>query len=191
MKKQKNISTIIDSSLFFENFEDNSTPNNVAPSPKENDSKGRKPNSEDDIDISLYCDYDDLLKDYRKETHLHFNQVELNSEVSFVEYSKTWEGTVLDIYEKTFAARLDDKEGKRKSRIVEMKKNLINRQDWEVFFNKGFEFEWLFQRVNNNGTVRNRNQIRFTPIAHLMPNEIDERVEREMVLFSYLFEKDD
>lgn len=142
-------------------------------------------------DISSYRDNEKRTQRLRNETNLHIEHVETKSRISYVESYRVWEGTVMAVHEETFTARLEEQTGKRKARMVEIEKRLVNKRDWDQFFKAGFEFEWVFQRVNTNGTIKNRKEIRFTPIPNYLPNEIDELVKREMDTFSYLFEDDD
>lgn len=142
----------------------------------------------DDDSMSLYKDYDKIKERLLKDTDLQVGYNTLYQQASFVESFRVWEGTVLEIKDHTFIARLVDNSGVHKTRIVEMQKDLVNRQDWDVFFRKDFEFEWVFQRVNTNGTIYNRREIRFTPVPDYYPDEIDTLVRREMNAFAYLLE---
>lgn len=142
-------------------------------------------------DNSLYSDYGKKKERLKRETHLHMELPSQKSQISFVESSRVWNGRVMAIHDTTFTARLVDQNGKLKTRVVEMEKRLVNRHDWEVFFTEGFEFEWVFQRVNKGGTISKRREIRFTPVPHYLENEVREMVNREMEVFSYLFSDDD
>lgn len=110
---------------------------------------------------------------------------------SFVQHFQRWEGLVLAVYQDTFLARLTDSKGLRMPRVARIKKTLINKNDWEVFFQEGFEFEWVFKEVITNGTFSRKNEIRFTPITRYLPEEVDDFVKKSMSEFSYMLKKDD
>ena len=76
-------------------------------------------------------------------------------------------------------------------RLAKIKKSLINKDDWEMFFHEGFEFEWVFKEVMTNGTFSRKNEIRFTPVTRYLPEEIEEMVEKSMSEFSYMLKTDD
>ena len=142
-------------------------------------------------DNSLYSDYWKKKERLERETHIHIEQPLQQSQISFVESSRIWNGRVMAIHDTTFTARLVEQSGKLKTRVVEMEKRLVNRNDWDAFFTEGFEFEWVFQRVNTGGTISKRKEIRFTPIPRYLESEVQEMVSREMEAFSYLFSDDD
>ena len=142
-------------------------------------------------DNSLYSDYWKKKERLEKETHLHIELPSQQSQISFVESCRIWNGRVMAIHETTFTARLVEQSGKLKTRVVEMEKRLVNRNDWDVFFTEGFEFEWVFQRVNKGGTISKRKEIRFTPVPRYLESEVQEMVNREMEAFSYLFSDND
>jgi len=144
-----------------------------------------------DEDNSIYSDFQNKIERLKRETHLHIGQQVVPTQISFVESSQIWNGRVERIHEHTFTARLEEQSGRLKTRIVEMDKSLVNERDWNVFFTEGFEFEWVFQRVNKGGTISKRREIRFTPVPHYLESEIKDMVEREMDAFSYLFSDDD
>jgi hypothetical protein len=93
--------------------------------------------------------------------------------------------------EESFKAVLSERTGNHKRRIVEVKKSVINSKDWDQFFHVGFEFEWVFQKANYDGTIKNRNEIRFSPTVNYLKSEIDRMVEQEMKRFAYLFGEND
>lgn len=113
------------------------------------------------------------------------------SKQSYVQHYQRWEGRVVEIYQDTFLARLTDSKGQRMPRVAKIKKTLINKNDWEVFFHEGFEFEWVFKEVITNGTFSRKNEIRFTPVTRYMPDEIEEFVKKSMNEFSYMLKEDD
>ena len=76
-------------------------------------------------------------------------------------------------------------------RIAKIKKTLVNKADWNTFFQEGFEFEWLFKEVVTNGTFCRKNEIRFTPVTRYLPDEVEEFVKMSMSEFSYMLKKDD
>lgn len=115
----------------------------------------------------------------------------VSSRQFYVKHFQKWEGKVIDIYEDTFVARLTDSKGVRMPREAKISKSLVNRDDWEMFFQKGFEFEWVFKEVVTNGTFSRKNEIRFTPITRYLPDEIDELVKRSMDEFSYMLKNND
>lgn len=154
------------------------------------DTKGKRQKLNEE-DNSLYSDYWKKRERLERETHLHIELPSQQSQISFVESSRIWDGRVIAVHETTFTARLVEQSGKLKTRVVEMEKRLVNRSDWDVFFTEGFEFEWVFQRVNSGGTISKRREIRFTPIPHYLECEVQEMVDREMEAFSYLFSDDD
>lgn len=110
---------------------------------------------------------------------------------TFVQHYERWEGRVVEIHEDTFVARLTDSKGERMPRIVKIKKTLVNKADWNTFFQEGFEFEWLFKEVVTNGTFCRKNEIRFTPVTRYLPDEVEEFVKMSMSEFSYMLKKDD
>ena len=139
---------------------------------------------------TLYKDEEMLKKRVKRETVI-LKQETYGSYVSFVEQSSIWDGTVVEILEESFRAVLSERTGTHKRRIVEVKKSKINSKDWNRFFHVGFEFEWVFQKANYNGTIKNRNEIRFSPTVNYLKSEIDRMVEQEMKRFAYLFDEND
>lgn len=152
--------------------------------------KSSKLKSDNTDDESYYRDIQKQVTRLEHETHLHIEHSQAVSRISFVDSSRVWEGRVLSVKETTFTARLEDRTGAFKPRIVEMEKKLINRRDWDQFFKEGFPFEWVFQKVNTNGTIKNRKEIRFSPTPQYLPDEIDTLVKSEMDAFAYLFDDD-
>lgn len=152
--------------------------------------KTSKHKSDNTDDESYYRDIQNQVTRLEHETHLHIEHSQAVSRISFVDSSRVWEGRVLSVKETTFTARLEDRTGAFKPRIVEMEKKLINRRDWDQFFKEGFPFEWVFQKVNMNGTIKNRKEIRFSPTPQYLPDEIDTLVKSEMDAFAYLFDDD-
>jgi hypothetical protein len=130
----------------------------------------------------------------REERYARGSEVDwerVSSRQFYVKHFQKWEGKVVEIYEDTFVARLTDSKGVRMPRVAKIKKSLVNRDDWEMFFQKGFEFEWVFKEVVTNGTFSRKNEIRFTPITRYLPDEIDELVKRSMDEFSYMLKNND
>ncbi|MBO5630670.1 MAG: hypothetical protein J5965_16520 [Aeriscardovia sp.] len=126
---------------------------------------------------------------FARETELDWAKVYTRQ--TYVQKSQIWEGRVLEIHEETFVARLTDCKGVRMPRLAKIKKSLINRDDWEMFFQEGFEFEWVFKDVVTNGTFSRKNEIRFTPVTRYLPDEVEEFVRRSMSEFSYMLKNDD
>lgn len=110
---------------------------------------------------------------------------------TFVQDFQRWEGRVVEINDDTFVAQLIDSKNVRMPRLARIKKSLINREDWDMFFHVGFEFEWLFKEVITNGTFSRKNEIRFTPVTRYLPEEVDDFVRRSMNEFSYMLKNDD
>lgn len=113
------------------------------------------------------------------------------SRQTYVRKYQKWEGTIVEIHRETFVAQLTDSRGERMPRLAKIKKSLINKDDWEMFFHEGFEFEWVFKEVITNGTFSRKNEIRFTPVTRYLPDEIDDMVKRSMSEFSYMLKTDD
>lgn len=113
------------------------------------------------------------------------------SRQTYVRKYQKWEGTIVEIHSETFVAQLTDSRGERMPRLAKIKKSLINKDDWEMFFHEGFEFEWVFKEVITNGTFSRKNEIRFTPVTCYLPDEIDDMVKRSMSEFSYMLKTDD
>jgi hypothetical protein len=126
---------------------------------------------------------------FAKESELDWDRVDAKN--TYVHRFQKWEGCVVEVLEDTFVARLTDGSGKRLPRLAEIKKTLVNRGDWDTFFHEGFEFEWLFKEVITNGTFSRKNEIRFTPVTHYLPEEIEDFVRKSMNDFSYMLKNDD
>lgn len=126
---------------------------------------------------------------FAQETELDWDRVYTRQ--TYVQKSQIWEGRVVEIHEETFVAKLTDCKGARMPRLAKIKKSLINRDDWEMFFQEGFEFEWVFKDVVTNGTFSRKNEIRFTPVTRYLPDEVEEFVRRSMGEFSYMLKNDD
>lgn len=126
---------------------------------------------------------------YARETEI--DRGKTSTSYSYVKQFQRWEGRVVEIHEDTFVARLTDITGERMPRLAEIQKRLVNKGDWDVFFNEGFEFEWLFKEVITNGSFSRKNEIRFAPITRYLPDEIEELVRKSMNDFSYMLKGDD
>lgn len=148
------------------------------------------PIEQPDDNISLYKDFERLNERMKEESRIQENRLSLNHFISFVEESRIWNGVVLGVQDNTFTAHLEEQDGECKSRIVEIKKTKINKDDWDAFFKEGFEFEWVFQKVNIKGTVRKRDEIRFTPITLYRQDEVSEMVNQALEDFSYMFKEE-
>lgn len=139
-------------------------------------------------------DNSQVTREGREERYARITEVDwerVYSRQSYVQHFQKWEGRVIEIYEDTFVARLTDSSGVRMPREAKIKKSLVNREDWDMFFQKGFEFEWIFKEVVTNGTFSRKNEIRFTPVTRYLPDEIEEFVRKSMVEFSYMLKDDD
>lgn len=191
MKKKKSFITDWTNSFDYESVRriggSENMPSSLPTSEKASELTSDHTNNDDE---SFYRDYSKQMSRLEHETHLHIEHSQAKSRISFVDSSRIWKGIVLSIKETTFTARLEERTGMFKPRIVEMEKKLVNRKDWDQFFEVGFPFEWVFQKVNKNGTIENRKEIRFSPTPHYRPDEIDMLVKSEMDSFAYLFDDD-
>ncbi len=135
-----------------------------------------------------------VTREGREERYARITEVDwekVYSRQSYVQHFQKWEGRVVEIYEDSFVARLIDSRGIRMPREAKIKKALVNRDDWDMFFQEGFEFEWVFKEVVTNGTFSRKNEIRFTPVTRYLPDEVEEFVRKSMDEFSYMLKDDD